>query len=70
MEKKSWDDIPSLDGLTIDWEYKPESSNNKRSFIRIKMEALAKLFEVSLLQNDEKSSNRKGQVARFLNLTH
>ena len=46
MEKKRWDDIPSLDGLTIDWEYKPESSNNKRSFIRIKMEALAKLFEV------------------------
>ena len=46
MEKKRWDDIPSLDGLTIDWEYKPESSKNKRSFIRIKMEALAKLFEV------------------------
>jgi hypothetical protein len=46
MEKKRWEDIPSLDGLTIDWEYKPESSKNKRSFIRIKMEALAKLFEV------------------------
>ncbi len=46
MEKKRWEDIPSLDGLTIDWEYKPESSTNKRSFIRIKMEALAKLFEV------------------------
>jgi hypothetical protein len=47
MEKnKSWDDIPSLDGLAMDWEYKPESSKNRRSFIRLKMETVAKIFEV------------------------
>ncbi len=36
MEKKlSWDDIPSLDGLEVDREYKSETALDKRSFVRI-----------------------------------
>jgi hypothetical protein len=47
MEKKmSWDDIPSLDRLEMDWEYKPESAFDKRSFIRLKQADLLGLFEV------------------------
>ena len=38
MEKKvSWDDIPSIDGLGIDWEYKPETILDKRAFVRLDM---------------------------------
>jgi c-di-GMP-binding flagellar brake protein YcgR len=45
-KKKSWNDLPSLDGLEMDWEYKSEASVNKRSSVRMRMEALAKLFEL------------------------
>lgn len=45
-KKKSWDDIPSLEGLEMDWEYTTESSDNRRSSPRLHMEAVAKLFEV------------------------
>lgn len=43
-KKKSWGDIPSLEGLGMDWEYKPESAGNKRSAARVGTEALAALF--------------------------
>jgi len=45
-KKKGWDDIPSLDGLGIDWEYKSESASNKREFIRTKTKTLTNLFEL------------------------
>lgn len=45
MEKKSWDDIPSLQGLDVDWEYKPASSLGKRTFIRMKVDDISALFE-------------------------
>jgi len=45
MEKKSWDDIPSLQGLDIDWEYKPASPLGKRTFIRLKEADISALFE-------------------------
>ena len=44
-KKKSWNDVPSLDELEMDWEYQPESSKDKRSFVRINSEAMAKLFQ-------------------------
>ena len=47
MEKKtSWDDIPSLDGLGVDWEYKPTTSLGKRSHVRMNSEDIAELFAV------------------------
>jgi len=47
MEKKvSWDDIPSIDGLGIDWEYKPETILDKRSFVRLDMGVVSRLVEV------------------------
>ena len=47
MEKKlSWKDIPSLEGLGVDWEFKPETSLGKRSFVRINAEDITGLFEI------------------------
>ena len=34
-ENTSWDDIPSLDNLTIDWEFEPENALGKRAWVRI-----------------------------------
>jgi len=45
MEKKSWDDIPSLEGLDVDWGYKPVSPLGKRNSVRIKMDEISELFE-------------------------
>ena len=44
-KKKNWDDIPSLEGLDVDWEYKPVSPLGKRAFVRIKMENISTMFE-------------------------
>lgn len=51
MEKKttSWDDIPSLEGLGVEWEYKPETSLGKRAFVRINVDDLTGLFEVKAI---------------------
>ena len=43
----NWDDIPSLDGLQVGWEHKPETCEDKRSAIRIKNEDISKLFSVN-----------------------
>ena len=44
--KISWDDIPSLDGIEVEWGFKPESPLGKRSFIRVLDEDIFGLFEV------------------------
>lgn len=47
MEKKnSWDDIPSLDGLSVDWEYESSQSSDKRRFVRMIDEDILALFEL------------------------
>ena len=46
MESKlSWDDIPSLDELVMDWEYKSEIALDKRAFVRIAKEEMSQLYE-------------------------
>lgn len=44
-KKKSWSDIPSLEGLQMDWDYKSERAQDKRTLVRIGRESLVKLFE-------------------------
>jgi len=44
--KISWNDIPSLVGVGVDWGFKPESLLGKRSFIRLVDEDIFGLFEV------------------------
>ena len=45
MEKKQWDDIPSLEGLQVDWQYQPENPLGKRSFVRMSDRELLKMFD-------------------------
>ena len=47
MERKlKWEDIPSLDGLCMDFEYKPKTSLDKRAFFRLSHEDVAQLFQI------------------------
>ncbi len=45
----SWDDIPSVDGLEIDWDYKPKTSLDKRAFVRLDHNDIAGLFEEKVI---------------------
>ena len=50
MEKKiNWDDIPSLDGLEVDWEYKQKASHEKRAFTRFTNGDVSTLCEVKTI---------------------
>jgi len=47
MDKKNrWDDIPSLEGIGVDWEYKPVTTLGKRRFVRLDSEEIHVLFEM------------------------
>ena len=43
-ELKSWDEIPSLDDLKVDWDYQPENPNGKRDSKRLTDKELIQLF--------------------------
>ncbi len=45
-EKKDWDDIPSLEGLEVEWDFEPGNPHGKRAFERMKGEELAPLFKM------------------------
>lgn len=46
-EKKSnWDDIPSLEGLEMDWDYTGEGAHAKRRFERLSFDDMTNIFEV------------------------
>ena len=43
----SWDDIPALDDVDVDWNFKPTTPLGKRAFVRIHKEDIPRLFTVS-----------------------
>jgi len=43
-EKPSWENIPSLDDLEIDWGYEPENSMGNRAYPRLTIQDLSLLF--------------------------
>jgi hypothetical protein len=45
MQKKKWDDIPSLAGLEMDWEFQPANPHGKRVHARMDEKELARLFD-------------------------
>ncbi|MDO5674227.1 MAG: PilZ domain-containing protein [bacterium] len=45
-EKKSWDDIPSLDDLRVDWNFQPENPHGRRDSQRLSDKELSKIFDV------------------------
>ncbi len=49
-EKKSkWDEIPSLDGLEMDWDYSGEGQHAKRRFERLSFGDVTDIFEVKAI---------------------
>ena len=46
MGKGNWDDIPSLEGLEVDWQFEPENPLGRRESIRIVKNELHPLLEV------------------------
>lgn len=45
-DKKSWDNIPSLDNLRVDWDYAPENPHGRRDSRRLSGKTLVSLFGV------------------------
>lgn len=46
MDKGNWDDIPSLEGLEVDWQFEPENPLGRREWVRIVKNDLHPLLEV------------------------
>jgi len=63
-EKGSWDDIPSLDGLEVDWEFEPENPLGKRAWVRIADNDLFPLLGVKTIPVKvvAKNFDRKGYL--------
>jgi c-di-GMP-binding flagellar brake protein YcgR len=43
--RMSWKDIPSLEGLVVDWDYAPESQQDQRAHVRLDMQVMTRLIE-------------------------
>jgi hypothetical protein len=63
-EKGKWDDIPSLEGLEVDWQFEPENPLGKRALLRIAGSDLYPLLEVKSIPIKVVSKNfdEKGYV--------
>lgn len=48
-EKKGWDDIPSLEGLQMDWDYTAETPLGKRKYQRMDNGDVRSIFEVKTI---------------------
>jgi len=48
-KKASWDNIPSLEGFEVDWEYKPKNPLGKRAHQRMKDTELYSILSVSTI---------------------
>lgn len=48
-EKKGWDEIPSLDGLQVDWDYTADTPLGKRRFERLTVGDVTSIFEIKVV---------------------
>ena len=44
MKKNEWGDIAPLDGLEMDWEYRPDTRDGKRMYKRLSRQDLGHLY--------------------------
>jgi len=59
-KKKSWDDIPSIEGLEVDWKYEPENTLGKRAWARMTERDLLSLFDAQSLPVQVAAKNFDG----------
>ena len=64
QDKPSWEDVPSLDGLEIDWDFKPKSKEGKRNYTRLTLEDISSLFKKEKVP--VKLVSQRGQSIAFL----
>jgi hypothetical protein len=62
-EKVNWDDIPSLAGLEVDWQFEPENPLGKRAWVRIANIELFKLLGVKNIPVKVVAENFDGKGA-------
>lgn len=60
-KKPSWDDIPTLEGLEVDWNFEPETSLGKRAWARIVKSDLLSLFGIKRLPVQIAAKNFDGK---------
>ncbi len=60
-EKGNWDDIPSLDGLEVDWQFEPENPLGNRAWVRIANKDLLPLLGVKRIPVKVVSKNVEGK---------
>jgi hypothetical protein len=44
-DKPTWEDLPSLEGLEMDWDFEPEKTKGKRAYTRLTLRELDFLFK-------------------------
>ena len=64
MEKVSWNVIPSLENLEVDWEYTPENPLGKRAWARLSNNDLYRLLDADYIsvRIAAKTFNDKGHL--------
>mgnify|MGYP000996368894 CR=1 FL=1 len=60
-EKANWDDIPSLEGLEVDWQFEPENPLGKRGWVRMENSDLYSLLGVKSIAVKVVSKNFEGK---------
>jgi hypothetical protein len=60
-EKANWDDIPSLEGLEVDWQFEPENPLGKRTWVRMERSDLYSLLDVKSIPVKVVSKNFDGK---------
>lgn len=56
-KKTGWENIPSLEGLGVDWEYTPENPLGKRAFARMTRKTLLDLLSAKSIPVKVVSTN-------------
>ncbi len=63
-EKKiTWDDIPSVEGLEVDWDFEPETSLGRRAWVRMAKSDLLPLLDMKSMPVQVVTKNFEGKGA-------
>jgi len=60
-KKASWDDIPSLEDIKVDWGFEPENPQGKRAHTRMKDKALFSVLDVENIPVKVIAKNYEGK---------